>query len=45
MGVPEQEILVTATVDEVAEGHVITATEAAQGDNRIIRNGEAELAL
>jgi len=44
MGVPEQEIVVTSTVKEAAEGRVVTETEAAQGENRIIRNAEAELA-
>jgi len=42
MGFPEQEIRVTATVKAVEGDRVVTATEAAQGDNRIIRNGEAE---
>lgn len=45
MGLPEQEIVVTATVREASDGHVVTETEAAQGDNRIIRNAEAELDL
>jgi acyl dehydratase len=45
MGMPEQEIVVTATVKEADNGRVITETEAAQGDNRIIRNAEAELAV
>jgi acyl dehydratase len=44
MGMPEQEIVVTATVKQVDDGRVITETEAAQGENRIIRNAEAELA-
>jgi acyl dehydratase len=43
MGMPEQEIVVTATVKEAADGGVVTDTEAAQGDNRIIRNAQAEL--
>jgi acyl dehydratase len=43
MGMPEQEIVVTATIKETADGRVVTETEAAQGDNRIIRNAEAEL--
>jgi acyl dehydratase len=43
MGMPEQEIVVTATVKEASDGRVITETEAAQGENRIIRNAEAEL--
>jgi len=45
MGIPEQEIVVTATVKEAGDGKVVTETEAAQGDGRIIRNAEAELAL
>jgi 3-hydroxybutyryl-CoA dehydratase len=44
MGMPEQEIVVTATVREAGDGRVVTETKAAQGDNRIIRNAEAELA-
>ena len=43
MGFPEQEIVVTATVKEADDGRVVTETEAAQGDNRIIRNAEAEI--
>jgi acyl dehydratase len=43
MGVPEQEIVVTATVKEADDGHLVTETAAAQGDNQIIRNSEAEL--
>ena len=45
MGMPEQEIVVETTVKEADDGHLTTETEAAQGDNRIIRNAEAELAL
>ena len=45
MGMPEQEIVVTTTVKEAEDGHLTTETEATQGDNRIIRNAEAELAL
>jgi 3-hydroxybutyryl-CoA dehydratase len=45
MGMPEQEIVVTATVKEAEDGRLTMETEAAQGDNRIIRNAEAELAL
>jgi len=45
MGAPEQEIVVTATVKEADDGRVVTETKAAQGDNRIIRNAEAELAV
>jgi acyl dehydratase len=43
MGFPEQEIVVTATVRSVEDGRIVTDTEAAQGENRIIRNAEAEL--
>jgi 3-hydroxybutyryl-CoA dehydratase len=45
MGFPEQEITVTGTVSEAADGRVVLDMEAAQGDNRIIRNAEAELEL
>jgi acyl dehydratase len=45
MGMPEQEIVVTSTVKEASDGRVVTETAAAQGDNRIIRNAEAELAV
>jgi hypothetical protein len=45
MGFPEQEIVVTTTVKEAGAGRVVTDTVAAQGDNRIIRNAEAELEL
>ena len=43
MGFPEQEIVVTGTVREVRDGRAVIDTEAAQGDNRIIRNAEAEI--
>ena len=43
MGVPEQEIVVTGTVREAGETTVVDL-EAAQGENRIIRNAEAEIA-
>jgi acyl dehydratase len=45
MGFPEQEIVVTSKVVEAGDGRVVTETEAAQGDNRIIRNAQAELEL
>ena len=45
MGFPELEIVVTSTVVDANDGRVVTETEAAQGDNRIIRNAEAELDL
>jgi len=42
MGLPEQEIVVTGTVREAGDTTVIDL-EAAQGENRIIRNAEAEI--
>ncbi len=45
MGFPEQEIVVTSTVKEADGTRIVTDTVAAQGDNRIIRNAEAELEL
>jgi len=45
MGLPEQEIVVTGAVKEVDGDRVTVDLEAAQGDNRIIRNGQAELEL
>jgi acyl dehydratase len=45
MGFPQQEIIVTSTVKEASDGRVVTDTVAAQGENRIIRNAEAELEL
>jgi acyl dehydratase len=45
MGMPEQEIEVTGTVKEVDGNRVVVDLEAAQGDNRIIRNAQAELEL
>jgi acyl dehydratase len=45
MGLPEQEIVVRGTVRELADGHAVVDTVAEQGENQIIRNAEAELAL
>lgn len=45
MGIPEQEILVTGSVREVADGHALVDTVAEQAGNQIIRNAEAELKL
>jgi acyl dehydratase len=45
MGVPEQEILVTGSVREASDGHVLIDTVAEQAGNQIIRNAEAELEL
>jgi len=44
MGVMEQEIVVTGTVQEIAEdGHARVRSQASQGGKRIIRNGEADI--
>ena len=43
MGFPEPEVIVTGTVVEERDGRMLVSAEAAQGDNRIIRKGEAEL--
>jgi acyl dehydratase len=45
MGLPEQEVLVSGTVREVADGRAIVDTVAEQNGNQIIRNAEADLAL
>ncbi|MDQ6914584.1 MAG: hypothetical protein M3155_02085 [Actinomycetota bacterium] len=45
MGQLEQEIAVTGSVREVRDGVAIVELEADQGGSKIIRNGEAELAL
>jgi acyl dehydratase len=43
MGFPEQELVVSGTVKEAENGRVVIETVAAQGDNQVIRNAEAEL--
>jgi acyl dehydratase len=43
MGLPEQEIAVNGTVKSVEGDTVVIDTVAAQGENQIIRNAEAEL--
>ena len=45
MGLPEQEVVVTSTVREVADGVAVVDAEARQGDTRIVRRGVAELRL
>jgi hypothetical protein len=45
MGVPEQEVLVTGTVRELADGRAVVDTVAEQAGKQIIRNAEAELEL
>ena len=43
MGFPEQELVVRGTVKEAGNGRVVIDTVAAQGENEVIRNAEAEL--
>ena len=45
MGFPEQELVVTGTVKEAGDGAVVVDTVAAQGENQVIRNAEAELSV
>jgi acyl dehydratase len=44
MGFPEQEIVVSGSVRSARDGTAVVDVEAAQGENRIIRNAEAEIA-
>jgi acyl dehydratase len=44
MGFPEQELVVSGTVKEVSDGRVVIDTVAAQGEDLLIRNAQAELA-
>jgi acyl dehydratase len=41
VGVPEEEVTVTSTTQEEADGEVVVACEAHQGERRIIRHGRA----
>jgi acyl dehydratase len=43
MGFPEQEVVVSGSVSSASGDRAVVAVEAAQGDNRIIRNAEAEI--
>jgi acyl dehydratase len=43
MGLPEQEITVTGTVEEEADGRVVITSEAEQAGKKIIKNARAEL--
>jgi acyl dehydratase len=45
LGLPGEEIVVTSTVREAADGRAIVDAEAAQADRRLIRRGVAELDL
>jgi 3-hydroxybutyryl-CoA dehydratase len=43
MGFPEQELVVSGTVKEAGGDSVVVDAVATQGENRVIRNAEAEL--
>jgi acyl dehydratase len=45
MGFPERELLVSGTVKEAAKGRVVIEMAAAQGENQVIRNAEAEVSV
>jgi 3-hydroxybutyryl-CoA dehydratase len=45
MGFPEQELVVSGTVKEAHGDRVVVDTAAAQGDNQVIRNAEAEVRI
>lgn len=45
MGVPEEEIVVTGTVRDVAGNSVVIDTEAEQAGTKIIRNAEAVISV
>jgi acyl dehydratase len=45
MGVPEQEVVVSGTVREAADGSVVIDTVAEQAGKQIIRNAVAELEI
>jgi acyl dehydratase len=45
MGLPEQEVTVTGTVQEVRDAVAVVHPVAEQGGNQIIRNAEAEIAV
>ncbi len=45
VGVPEQEIVITGTVTEVADGRATIETSAEQRGRKIVRNATAEIAL
>ena len=45
MGMPEQEIVISGSVKSVDGDRAVIDTVAAQGDNQIIRNAEAEVQI
>ena len=45
MGLPEQEVIVSGTVRDAADGRIVIETVAEQAGKQIIRNAEAELEI
>jgi acyl dehydratase len=45
MGFPEQELVVSGTVKEADGDRIVVDLVAAQGDNQVIRNAEAEVRI
>jgi acyl dehydratase len=45
MGFPEQELVVSGTVEQAGGDRIVIDMVAAQGDNQVIRNAEAEIQL
>ena len=45
MGAQEQEISVTGSVRRAGDGHATLELEAQQGENRILRNGQADIRI
>lgn len=45
MGVPEQEVVVRASVRELRDGRAVTDTVAEQAGTQIVRNAEAEVEI
>jgi acyl dehydratase len=45
MGLPEQEVIVSGTVRDAADGRIVVETVAEQAGKQIIRNAEAELEI
>jgi acyl dehydratase len=45
MGFPEQELVVSGTVEAADDGRAVVDMVAAQGENQVIRNAQAEVSL
>jgi acyl dehydratase len=43
MGFPEQELVVSGSVTDEGDGRTVIAAEAVQGENKIIKNAQAEV--